>query len=139
VSLPICTRALHISFIGKAFRQSIFAIQSEQINGRAPLPGQADNPFSFVSEVLLPSLRPRVEQRAELSGLWVEGGEVAPFVAIATSASERQVIYISRTIVLLRYYVIALMREECNLGREQQYSRRFRARSRISRRSAVGM
>lgn len=40
--------------------------------GSATLRGQADNLLSFVGEVLGPNLRPRIEQRAELSGLWIK-------------------------------------------------------------------
>jgi hypothetical protein len=60
----------------------------------------------------------RIKQLTELSGLRVEGCEVTPLMAIATPASERKVIYISRAPVLLRYYVIDPVREEGDLGRE---------------------
>ena len=40
-------------------------------------------------------------------------------MAIATPASERQVVDVGRAAVLLRYYVIYLVREEGYLDREQ--------------------
>src|SRR5438105_726100 len=115
------TALLHISFgfTGKAFTQSLFAIQLEQINGSASLWSKADYPFSFVCEVLCPDLRPRVEQGAELSGLRIEGGEIASLVTVRTPAGERQVVNVGRAAVLLRYYVIHLMWEEGDLGWEQ--------------------
>ena len=81
--------------MGKAFTQAFFAIQPEQINSSAPLRGEADHLFAFVSEVLCPGLRPRVEQRAKLSGLRVEGREVASLMAVTAPAGERQIVDIS--------------------------------------------
>jgi hypothetical protein len=54
-----------------------------------------------------------------LSGLRVEGGEVTPLVAVATPASEDQVIGVGRAAVLFYYYMIYLVREEGYFSREQ--------------------
>jgi hypothetical protein len=69
--------------------------------------------------VFRPDLRPRVKQRAELSGLWIEGGEVSPLVTVTTPTGERQVIYVGGAAVLLRYNVIHFVWVEGDFCREQ--------------------
>jgi hypothetical protein len=67
--------------------------------------------------VLYPDLRARVEQWAELIGLRIEGGEVAPFVPVTSPAGVCQVIKISGTAVLLRYDMIYLVWKEGHISR----------------------
>jgi hypothetical protein len=69
--------------------------------------------------VLYPDLRARVEQGTELTGLRIEGGEIAPFVAITPPAGECQVVEISSTTVLLRYDMIYLVWKEGHISHKQ--------------------
>ena len=59
------------SSTGEALEQSFVTIQFKQTNSSAALRSQANYPLSFVSEMLCPDLRPRVEEWTELSGLRV--------------------------------------------------------------------
>jgi hypothetical protein len=66
--------------------------------------------------VFCPDVHPRVEERAELSGLRIEGGEVTSLVSVTTPAGERQVIDVGCAAVLPCYYMIYLVREEGYFG-----------------------
>jgi hypothetical protein len=68
--------------------------------------------------MLRPDLRPRIEQRTELLCLRVKGREVAPLVAVAAPAGERQIINVGRPTVLLGYDVVYLVRVEGDFGRK---------------------
>lgn len=70
-------------------------------------------------EVLCPVLRAWIEEEAEPFCLRVEGTEITPLVAIATPASERQVIGLGRAAMLFGNHMIDFMREEGEIGEEQ--------------------
>jgi hypothetical protein len=63
----------------------------------------------------LPLLGTRIEQACDLAGLWIDGGEIAAFVAITRNAGEGEVIYRRLAAVFLSYNVIDLVRGPCRL------------------------
>jgi len=59
-----------------------------------------------------PDLPARVEEQTEVSRLWIEGAEIAAFVAVATPTGERQILKLSLAAVLFGDNVIDFVWEE---------------------------
>lgn len=71
--------------------QLLVAVHAENANGCATGSGFTNQMDSVPSEVILPALLPRVKQRSEISGKWINAGEIRAFVKIAINAGEAEV------------------------------------------------
>jgi hypothetical protein len=66
-------------------------VHFEQLDSGSTCRGQAGN-FTFeVDEVVAPILQSRMKQSGDFLGVWVEAGEIRPFVKIAVMARQGEV------------------------------------------------
>ena len=72
---------------------------------------QRDDPPILQTEVLSPLVQSRVEEAHDLSGLNVNGGDIAPLQEIAQIARPGEIVLVSRPAMLLRDDVIRLVGE----------------------------
>jgi hypothetical protein len=76
-----------------------FRIDVENVNGSPGSLCQADKSGPFPDEVFQPLVATGMKQSCNVSGDWVDTGEVVTFVCIAPIASEREVVCDAGTVM----------------------------------------
>ena len=72
-------------------QESFRGVESQQFNGHAANLGQGCDARPFEAEMIGPPMNPRVEQRHDLAGCRVHGGDVGSLAPVAVEAGQSQV------------------------------------------------
>jgi hypothetical protein len=88
-------------------------IELEEVFSHSALRCQRDNLAVFEAEVTRPFVLSRVEQAYDLTGLDVDGGNVASLETVARKTGPSKVVLPALTAVFARHDMVYLMREQC--------------------------
>lgn len=108
---------LHCRGIAAGFDQGLTLqepprlVEAEHEDRRSADIGQTDNARAVQSEMLLPALASRVEERLERTREWIEGGNIRAFLTVAVQACQTEVAIRSVPTMLDRNDMVDLVRQ----------------------------
>jgi hypothetical protein len=121
------------------FLDPLRVIQLQQAHGGATAGCERLDTAVLKTKVFCPMIAARVEERHNGPTLCVDGGQIAPFEAIAESAGQGEIAGIRGPAVFLAItWSISCAAKVIDSG-IRQYSQQSRARSRTVRRNSAGM